>query len=129
MTANPHLSRPVHRFGASSAVAVAVVVHGRAQDPAWMREHLLDRLPPLPVAYLVPEAADGSWYPARFMEPLAPNEPWLSWTLARIDTLVEEAVAGGVDRSRLALVGFSQGAARSSSTAPVTPPAMAPWWA
>ena len=107
---NPHLAEAVQRLGAATADTVAVVLHGRDQDADFMREHLLDRLPALPVDFLVPKAAGASWYPGRFMDPLEINEPWLSWTLERIGALVAEAVAGGVPESRVALVGFSQGA-------------------
>jgi len=107
---NPHLAEAVQRLGVDTADAVAVVLHGRDQDADFMREHLVDRLPALPVSFLVPTAAGASWYPGRFMDPLETNEPWLSWTLERIGALVAEAVAGGVPESRVALVGFSQGA-------------------
>jgi predicted esterase len=107
---NPHLAEAEQRLGAGTADTVAVVLHGRDQDADFIREHLLDRLPPLPVCFLVPEATGASWYPGRFMDPLETNEPWLSWTLERIGVLVADAVAGGVPASRVALVGFSQGA-------------------
>ncbi|MCU1380856.1 MAG: putative hydrolase [Acidimicrobiales bacterium] len=97
----------MHRRGPASPAAGAVVVHGRDQSPEWMFEHLLDRLPELPLAYVVPEADGQSWYPGRFMEPSEANEPWLSWTMERISRLVD---ALALPPERVALVGFSQGA-------------------
>jgi predicted esterase len=104
---NAHLTTSVHRRGSAFLAAGAVVVHGRDQGPEWMIEQLLDRLPELPVVYVLPEAAGNSWYPGRFMEPVEANEPWLSWTLERIGELVDEL---GLPSERVALVGFSQGA-------------------
>jgi phospholipase/carboxylesterase len=93
----------------SDARTVAVVVHGRAQDPAYMREHLVDHLGAEDVAYLLPAAADGSWYPGRFHEPRAVNEPWLSWSLEAIEAAVSVARDAGFGEGRIVLAGFSQG--------------------
>jgi predicted esterase len=60
-------------------------------------------------AFLAPDAAGGAWYPNRFMEPLASNEPWLSSaleTIGRVLALVEEHLPA----ESVILLGFSQGA-------------------
>jgi predicted esterase len=60
-------------------------------------------------AFLAPEAAGGSWYPNRFMEPLESNEPWLSSaleTVGRVLALAEEQLPV----EYVILLGFSQGA-------------------
>jgi predicted esterase len=62
------------------------------------------------VAYLAPQAKGNSWWPARFMDPIAANEPYLSSALATIGRLLEETAAAGVPAERTILLGFSQGA-------------------
>jgi phospholipase/carboxylesterase len=119
---NPHLERPPVEMGArlGDARAVVVLLHGRAQDPDYMREHVVEPAGRDDVAWWMPHAAQDSWYPQRFLAPLDDNEPWLSHALATVDTLVRR-IGGhgagadgadgrdGVDRRRLILAGFSQG--------------------
>jgi phospholipase/carboxylesterase len=104
---NPHLAAPPVTVGPPVAGArrVAVVVHGRNQDPEYMLEHLVARLEAPDVAFVLPAAADRSWYPARYFDPREANEPWLGHALAAV-----EAAIGGVEPERVVLAGFSQGA-------------------
>jgi phospholipase/carboxylesterase len=90
---------------AAEARASAVLVHGRGAGPEGMLE-LARHLEVEGVRYVAPRAANGAWYPLRFIEPLERNEPWLSFALDALDTLV----AGLGPADRVALVGFSQGA-------------------
>ncbi len=93
-------------FGAPLARArvIALLLHGRNQDPAFMDEHVVRRLALPNVAYVAPAAADRSWYPAGFMAPLADNEPRLSLALERVARIADELGAPPV------VIGFSQGA-------------------
>jgi phospholipase/carboxylesterase len=61
-------------------------------------------------ALIAPVAAGGSWYPDRFLAPMAHNEPWLSSALERVEAAVTLATTAGIPRDRVVLVGFSQGA-------------------
>jgi predicted esterase len=61
-------------------------------------------------AILAPQASGSTWYPNRFMAPIADNEPWLTSALGTIERVLEAAVAAGVPHERVAFVGFSQGA-------------------
>ena len=92
------------------ARVAAVLVHGRDQDPEFMLEVAgrigLDDS----VAYVLPRAAKRSWYPGRFYDPMQDNEPWLGWSLEAIGAAVTVARGPGRPLSRIALVGFSQGA-------------------
>ena len=88
----------------------AVVVHGRDQDPAYMLEHLVQRLRLSAIAYLLPAAAGGSWYPGRYFDPRAANEPWISRALEACEATVAIALRAGVPAERIVLAGFSQGA-------------------
>jgi phospholipase/carboxylesterase len=109
---NPHLDQPLERAGHDprDARIVAVVVHGRSLNPAYMLEHLVSLLDQPDVAYLLPAADGDSWYPASFLEPIAANEPRLSYALERLEIIRDDLAAQGVADSRIVWVGFSQGA-------------------
>jgi phospholipase/carboxylesterase len=108
---NPHLARPLVELGArlDDAHAVVVLVHGRGQTPAYVREHIADRIPRTDVAWWLPHAAGDSWYPQGFLAPLDDNEPSLSHALDAVDALVGALADRGIDHRRLVLAGFSQG--------------------
>ncbi|WP_240073728.1 alpha/beta hydrolase [Cupriavidus taiwanensis] len=109
---NPHLHTPLSVFDAPAGNArlAAILVHGRGQSPALMRELLVDRLDCPQVAWFAPLAAENTWYPERFIAPLEANEPRLSQALARIEVLSEALLAMGFPYTAQVLVGFSQGA-------------------
>jgi phospholipase/carboxylesterase len=110
MTANPHLDTETVTAGNPDAGVAAVLVHGRDQDPEFMLE-VAQRLGlDDHVAYVVPRAAGGSWYPGRFYDPMEDNEPWLGWSLEAVEAAVVQARGGRRSLPDLALVGFSQGA-------------------
>ena len=97
---NAHLEQRVEHYGTplDTATVAAIVVHGRAQSPEWMREHLIDRLDAPGVAFVAPEAADNTWYPGGFMQDFDANEPSLTWALERIDQLVAQVESAGFAR-------------------------------
>jgi phospholipase/carboxylesterase len=106
VTANPHLTTATLTAGNPDAAISAVLLHGRDQDPEWMldvahRINLDDS-----VSYALPRAADRSWYPGRFYDPLEDNEPCLGWSLEAIEAAV---AATARPLTQVALVGFSQG--------------------
>jgi phospholipase/carboxylesterase len=107
VTANPHLTTETLTAGNPDAAVAAVLLHGRDLDAEWMldlaRRFGLDDT----VFYLAPRAAERSWYPGRFYDPLEDNEPWLGWSLEAIESAV---AATGRPHSQVALIGFSQGA-------------------
>jgi phospholipase/carboxylesterase len=110
VTANPHLTTETLTAGNPDAAIAAVLFHGRDQDAEWMldvaRRIDLDDV----VAYVLPRAAGRSWYPGRFYDPMEDNEPCLGWSLQAIEAAVARAAGRARPRSRIALVGFSQGA-------------------
>jgi len=110
--ANPHLVEEAVRAGPPlhDARVAAVVVHGRDQDPAYMLEHLVEPLALPGIAYLLPVAAGRSWYPRRYFDPRAANEPWLSAAVEACEATVELALEAGIPPKRIVLAGFSQGA-------------------
>jgi phospholipase/carboxylesterase len=74
-----------------------------------MLEHLVMRLDDPDVAYVLPAASGGSWYPARFHEPRIANEPWLGQALEAVETAIADVLGAGVPAERVVLAGFSQG--------------------
>ena len=111
MTANPHLSTETASAGDPGATVAAVLMHGRDQDPEYMLDEVVQRVGLEDrVAYVLPRAADRSWYPGRFHDPMEDNEPWLGWSLQALEAAVDQARGGGRSVPRVVLVGFSQGA-------------------
>ena len=108
---HPHADAPVLTAGTSLAMADAAVIliHGRGASAADILE-LSRQLPPAGIAFLAPQAVNSTWYPLRFLEPIAQNEPYLSSALALLAALVAQAESAGIASSRIAIVGFSQGA-------------------
>ncbi|WP_255194208.1 alpha/beta hydrolase [Natronobeatus ordinarius] len=108
---DPHQNQPLERSGASleDATVAMVLVHGRGARARGMLD-LAREVRHDDVAYLAPQAQDGSWYPQLFLAPLEANEPNLSSALRAVGDAIETAVDGGVPRERVVLLGFSQGA-------------------
>jgi phospholipase/carboxylesterase len=80
-----------------------ILLHGRNRSSEEMLQ-LAARLNLPNICWKAPDAENGSWYPHRFMEAIASNEPFLSRAVERCDRLVREVT------EEIALVGFSQGA-------------------
>lgn len=107
-----HAGQRIHTTGAvaTDARAAMILLHGRG---ASAREILLlagafghdDD-----VAYFAPQAANGVWYPYRFIEPTARNEPHLSAALQAVEALTADIAAAGIAQDRIVVLGFSQGA-------------------
>ena len=111
----PHQSQPVLAAGAplAQARAAALLVHGRGASAANILE-LAQELPVDGVAFLAPQAANNTWYPYPFTQPLDSNEPYLSSALARVGQVLAQIGAAGVPPERTLLLGFSQGACLAS---------------
>ncbi|HET7095182.1 MAG TPA: dienelactone hydrolase family protein [Thermomicrobiales bacterium] len=107
----PHANAAVFAAGAPlpQAAAAIVALHGRGASAADIMGLAAD-VAPAAAAIVAPQAAGATWYPFRFLEPIARNEPYLSSALALVERLIGEIEAAGVARERIALLGFSQGA-------------------
>lgn len=108
---NQHQDQPIYRAGEplETAQAVMLMLHGRgasAQDILALAEEL----PRDGVCFLAPQAANATWYPFPFMQPLKKNEPWLSSALNLVDALVTRVRAANIPHEKIFLLGFSQGA-------------------
>ena len=115
---NLHEGQPVLRAGPAleSSAAAMIMIHGRNAGP----ENILDlaaqfRHPGF--TYLAPAAAGGSWYPFSFLTEIGRNEPGLSSGLSVIEELIRTIEEKGIPKSRMVLLGFSQGACLCSEFA------------
>jgi phospholipase/carboxylesterase len=112
---SPHIAQPIHYAGAplASAKGAIVLLHGRgasAEDILSLGESL--QQPEL--ALVAPQAAGHTWYPNSFLAPRETNEPYLSSALAKIAATVADIEAAGIQRDRIVIAGFSQGACLST---------------
>ena len=107
---DPHGNQPVVEIGEPLGPApVVIMVHGRNAGPSNILD-LLPRLARPEFTYLAPAAAARTWYPRGFMADTGSNEPYLTSALTALETLVARVEAAGVPRSRIVMLGFSQGA-------------------
>ena len=108
---DPHGDQPVERAGVAldEASVAVVLVHGRNALARTFLE-LVREFEADGVAYLAPQAADGSWYPSSFLAPRERNEPHLSSALGAVEAVVDDIEASGLPRERIVALGFSQGA-------------------
>jgi predicted esterase len=108
---DPHAGQPVRRAGPdpTGARLTVVLVHGRGGTAAGMID-LSNTIGLDDVAYLAPQAAGNTWYPLSFLAPMAQNQPGLSSGLSVLAGLVAALEGEDVPSTRIALLGYSQGA-------------------
>jgi len=106
-----HQGQPVRTAGEpiGRAQAALLMVHGRGARAEDILS-LVDQLAQPGFAYLAPQAADNTWYPNRFLDPVSSNEPWLSSALAFVGEVLAQIMDAGILPGRVVLLGFSQGA-------------------
>jgi len=107
----PHQDQPILQSGEplENARAAMIMIHGRGASAKSILM-LAEEFKQPDFAYLAPQAADGTWYLNRFLEPTTSNEPWLSSALAVVGSLVDKVIVAGIPAERIMLLGFSQGA-------------------
>jgi len=114
----PHDDQPIYASGAplAEAAGAVILVHGRgASAPSILG--LADEFGRTDLAYLAPQAAGGAWYPNSFLAPTEANEPGLSSGVRAVMAAVAQAEAAGIDRRRIVIGGFSQGACLATEAA------------
>ena len=106
-----HQGQPILTAGMplDEARAALIMIHGRGATAESILS-LANEFDADDFAYLAPQAADNTWYPYRFLEPIERNEPWLSSALQVIDDLSAHVIASSIPAERIMLLGFSQGA-------------------
>src|SRR5258708_7211258 len=55
-------------------------------------------------------AAGHTWYPNSFLAPIERKEPWLSSALELVASIIEKLADEGMPHTKVAILGFSQGA-------------------
>ena len=115
MIADPHRNGEVLHFGAplEQAALAVVLLHGRggsAEDILGLGQAIDEP----GVAWLAPQAGDHTWYPLSFLAPRQANEPFLSSALEKVTAVVRSIEEAGVERGRIVIGGFSQGACLST---------------
>ena len=108
---SPHQGRPVQFAGEplDRARAAMLMVHGRGARAEDILS-LANQFAQSGFAYLAPQAADNTWYPNRFLVPIAENEPWLSSALKFVGVVLKQIMEANIPPERIMLLGFSQGA-------------------
>ena len=108
---NLHQGMPILAYGAplNKAQAAMIMLHGRGASAEDILS-LAQEFEQPTFAYLAPQAAKQTWYPNRFIAPLASNEPWFSSAIATVAGLLAHVNAAGIPSERTLLLGFSQGA-------------------
>jgi predicted esterase len=112
MNANAlHQGQPILHAGAmiEDAQGAVIMLHGRgatAEDILTLASEFNQPN----FAYLAPQAAGYQWYPNRFIMPVAANEPYLSSALKLVDDIVLKLRSDGIPKTKMLLLGFSQGA-------------------
>lgn len=106
-----HQRQPVFRAGEppDRARAAMIMMHGRGASAGDILS-LAEELRQPQFAYIAPQAVNYTWYPNRFMEPIASNEPWLSSALEWMEIILADVHGAGIPPERTMLLGFSQGA-------------------
>lgn len=98
------------------AEAAMILVHGRGAS-AQSILMLADDLNEPDLHYIAPQASQFTWYPHSFLMPIKQNQPGLNSGLQAIHDLITALEEKGIDRSRIILGGFSQGACLASEFA------------
>ena len=106
-----HQAEPVLSAGESleKAKAAMVMAHGRGATARDILSLAAEFKQP-GFAYLAPQAAGNSWWPRRFIDPIASNEPELASAMQVIGELLKRLADAGIPAERTMLLGFSQGA-------------------
>ena len=92
------------------AELAGVLLHGRDRTAEEMLD-IAGRIDLTPWRWVAPAADVGSWYPHRFMDPVAANAAALEAALTRCALAMDDASESGrLGAERLAIIGFSQGA-------------------
>ncbi len=112
MSANElHQGQPILHAGAAieDAKGAMIMLHGRgatAEDILTLTSEFNQP----DFAYFAPQAAGYQWYPNRVIMPVTSNEPYLSSALKLVDDIVIKLRSDGIPKSKILLLGFSQGA-------------------
>ena len=122
LRSDPHAGQPVLTRGVAleDARAALILIHGRGSTARDILA-LASQFEAPGVAFLAPQAAGGTWYPNRFIAPVASNEPWLGSALKAVMRVLARVAEAGIGSERVILLGFSQGACLALEVAARSP--------
>jgi glyoxalase family protein len=110
---DPHASGELYTAGTplGQATGAVILLHGRggnARDILTLSRALAPAN--TPIAFLAPQGDGFTWYPNSFLAERELNQPFLDSALARVQSVVDQALAAGIPLDRIVIAGFSQGA-------------------
>jgi len=106
----PHLGEHIiFRGNPESAEKAMIMIHGRGATAESMAG-LADEFKVDKISFIIPQAANFTWYPYRFIEKREANEPGISSGLSLIDAIVNALNKNGIEKDDIYMLGFSQGA-------------------
>ncbi len=110
-SSDPHAELPslVEGVSLDQAAFALVLVHGRGGTAEGMLP-IARTAGAIDAALIAPRAKGGTWYPNRFLDAMASNEPFLTSALTAVHRAIRDVNAAGIPTERIVLVGFSQGA-------------------
>ncbi len=110
-TIGPHRGQPIIYTGKAigEADSAMIMLHGRGADAESMKS-LANEIDTKGIIYVIPQAADNSWYPYRFIEKREANEPGITSGLVLINSIVKALINKNFPAENIYLLGFSQGA-------------------
>lgn len=106
----PHQKQDERTHGATLAKAKAamIMVHGRGATAESMLP-LAEEFAQPDFHYIVPQAANHTWYPYSFLESKEKNQPGISSGLQKIFDLIQSIEEAGIPKDKIMILGFSQG--------------------
>lgn len=110
-TIEPHKGERILYSGSDleSAKRAMILIHGRGATAesilSLSNEFNLDD-----IIFIAPQARDFAWYPYRFIEARAKNEPGITSGLTLINSIIAPLNESGIENYSISLLGFSQGA-------------------
>ena len=115
MANHPHQNPKIATAGAplASASSAMILLHGRGASATGILD-LARVLKKEGLHFIAPEASHHTWYPYRFIAPIAQNEPYLSSALTIVDEQVGLLEEQGIPKHCIVIGGFSQGACLAS---------------
>jgi phospholipase/carboxylesterase len=111
----PHQNSNIARAGASpdDAIAAMIFIHGRGASAESILM-LADEFKTDGFHLAAPQASGFQWYPHSFLAPTERNEPGLSSGLQVIHDMIADLESKEINRDKIILLGFSQGACLAS---------------
>lgn len=110
-TIEPHKGKRILYSGSDldSAKRAMIMIHGRGATAESILS-LSNEFNLEDTIFVAPQARDFAWYPYRFIEARAKNEPGITSGLTLINSIIAALNESGIENNSISLLGFSQGA-------------------